>query len=103
MNRSALAARAAALPASLHLPIKAPRDAWPALIEHAADALAGRCIFDSETLALELRAIAEALRCDHYADLLAALRACIEAEQPMAHMHAAEGARALLRRVGGGA
>lgn len=63
MNRSARAA-AAAIPESLFLPIEAPRDAWPCLIEHAADALAGRCIHDSETLALELRAIAAALRAE---------------------------------------
>lgn len=63
MNRSARAA-AAAIHDSLFLPIEAPRDAWPRLIEHAADALAGRTIFDSETLALELRAIAAALRAE---------------------------------------
>jgi hypothetical protein len=32
------------------------------LLDHAAGALQGRCTFDSETLALELRAIAEAVR-----------------------------------------
>lgn len=64
MNKCHSAAPAAAYPASLHLPIEAPRDAWPVLIEHAADALQGRCMFDSETLALELFAIAEALRAE---------------------------------------
>lgn len=62
MKSRSVAAPAAAFPASLHLPIEAPRDAWPVLIEHAADALEGRGMFDSETLALELRAIAQALR-----------------------------------------
>jgi hypothetical protein len=47
---------------NLALPIEAPRSTWPGLLDHAADALQGRCTFDSETLALELRAIAEALR-----------------------------------------
>lgn len=47
---------------NLSLPIEAPRSAWPGLLDHAADALQGRCTFDSEILALELRAIAEALR-----------------------------------------
>ena len=62
MNRSAIAAPAAAFPPSLHLPIEAPRDAWPALIECAADALEGCNAHRREILALELRAIAEALR-----------------------------------------
>lgn len=47
---------------NLSLPIEAPRASWPGLLDHAADALQGRCTFDCETLALELRAIAEALR-----------------------------------------
>jgi len=51
-----------ATPENLLLPIEAPRDSWPTLLNHAADALTGRCIYDSETLALELRAIAVALR-----------------------------------------
>lgn len=62
MNRSAIAAPAAIFPPSLHLPIEAPRDAWPALIERAASMLEGQPARDAETLALELRAIAEALR-----------------------------------------
>jgi hypothetical protein len=39
-----------------------PRPQWPGLLQHAALALEGRAIFDSETLAAELRAIASALR-----------------------------------------
>lgn len=35
---------------------------WPGLIEHASRALAGECIFDSETLAVELQDIATAMR-----------------------------------------
>lgn len=62
MNRSTFAAPAANFPPSLHLPIEAPRTSWPGLIEHAASALQGRCVHDSEALALELRAIAEALK-----------------------------------------
>jgi len=63
MNRSAPAARAA-MPENLSLPIEAPREAWPALIERAADQLAGVNPIGSAVLALELRAIAEALRVD---------------------------------------
>lgn len=51
-----------ALPASLHLPIEAPREQWPQLLDRAAEALQGRRVVDSESLALELRAIAEAIR-----------------------------------------
>lgn len=49
-------------PANLHLPIEAPRQQWPGMIEYAADALTGRRPSNPEALALELRAIAEALR-----------------------------------------
>lgn len=62
MNRSTLAASAADFPPSLRLALDVPRDAWAGLIEHAASALEGRCIFDSESLAQELRAIAHGLR-----------------------------------------
>lgn len=103
MKRSTVAAPAAVFPPSLHQPIEAPRECWPGLIERAAAALEERPGIHLETLALELRAIAEALRADGYSDLRDALRDCIEAEQPMAHMHAAENARAVLRRVGGAA
>jgi hypothetical protein len=44
---------------TIHLPIEAPRADWPGLIERAATALEAA---DSYTLALELRAIAVALR-----------------------------------------
>jgi hypothetical protein len=37
------------------------RPEWAGLLEHAAMALEGRCIFDSETLAAELREIAAAI------------------------------------------
>lgn len=103
MSRSTLAAPAAAFPPSLHLPIEAPRDCWPGLIERAAAALEERPGIHLETLALELRAIAEALRVDDFGDLCNALRDCIEASQPMAQMHATKNARAVLRRVGGAA
>lgn len=103
MNCSAIAAPAAAFPPSLYLPIEAPRESWPGLIEHAASALEGFGTTSLEILALELRAIAEALRVDGHADLCDALRDCIEASQPMAQMHATENARAVQRRVGGAA
>ena len=64
MKHHPVAAPAAAFPPSLRLPLDVPRDAWPGLIEHAASALAGECIYDSCTLAPELRAIAEALRAE---------------------------------------
>ncbi len=35
-----------------------PRPQWAGLLEHAAMVLAGRCVFDSESLAADLRAIA---------------------------------------------
>lgn len=47
---------------ALHLPIEAPRDQWPDLFTLVAEALEGRHAHRRETLALELRAIAEALR-----------------------------------------
>lgn len=62
MKHCSPAAPAAVFPPSCHLPIEVPRDTWAGLIEHTALALEGRCIFDSETLARDLRAIAEALR-----------------------------------------
>ena len=64
MNRPTLAALAAGYPPSLRLSLDVPRDAWAGLIEHAASALEGRCIFDSESLAQELRAIANTLRAE---------------------------------------
>ncbi|ODU46603.1 hypothetical protein [uncultured Aquimonas sp.] len=64
MNCTHAAAALAALPAHLLLPIEAPRAEWPGLLDHAAAALQGRCVYDSETLALELRAIAEVLRAE---------------------------------------
>ena len=39
-----------------------PRSAWPGLLEHAALVVKGEAVFDSDSLAAELRAIAEALR-----------------------------------------
>lgn len=62
MKNTSTAARAAVIPQNLSLPIEAPRESWPGLLDHAAAALSGACIFDSETLALELRATAAALR-----------------------------------------
>lgn len=48
---------------SLHLPmIEPPRAQWPGLLEHAAAAIGGGCVFDSQSLAAELRGIAAALR-----------------------------------------
>lgn len=47
---------------NLALPIEAPRASWSSLLDSAADALLGRSTADSESLSLELRAIAEALR-----------------------------------------
>lgn len=41
-----------------------PRPQWAGLLQHAAMALEGRAIFDSETLAAELRAIAAAIRAE---------------------------------------
>ncbi len=49
-------------PANLHLPIEAPRPQWPDLIENAASALEFSDALAGQRLALELRAIAEALR-----------------------------------------
>lgn len=67
MNTSTaeMAAALAALPSHLsEMPIEAPRPQWPGLLEHAAAALEGRCVFDSQSLAAELRAIAAALRAE---------------------------------------
>ena len=64
MNNRISAASAARSPINLPLPIEVPRDAWAELIEHAAAAIAGRCIFDSETLVPELCAIAAAMRAE---------------------------------------
>lgn len=64
MKSTNTAAHAASFPQNLLLPIEAPRESWPGLLDHAAAALSGECIFDSETLALELRAIAAALRAE---------------------------------------
>ncbi|MDR2012151.1 MAG: hypothetical protein LBQ20_03740 [Rhodanobacter sp.] len=114
MNRSIPAARAA-MPENLSLPLKLPRQMWAAILEHAARALEGRRLFDSETLdrqlravalerlAVELRAIAEDLCANRYAELYDALRDYIEAEQPVAQMHTAENACEVLHRVGGAA
>ena len=41
-----------------------PRSAWPGLLEHAALVAEGQAVFDSESLASELRAIADALRAE---------------------------------------
>lgn len=38
-----------------------PRAEWPGLLDHAAAALEGEVVFDSESLAAELRGIAQAL------------------------------------------
>lgn len=62
MKNRTIAAPAADFPPSLDLPIEAPRDQWPELFVRAAEALEGRHAHRRETLALELRAIAEALR-----------------------------------------
>lgn len=51
-----------ATPPTLPLPLSVPRESWPGLLEHAADAIEGRCIYDSHTLGHELRAIAAGLR-----------------------------------------
>lgn len=47
---------------TIHLPIEAPRADWPGLIERAAATLTGTRPYNPETLALELQAIAVALR-----------------------------------------
>lgn len=62
MKRSTVAAPAASFSPSLDLPIEAHRDEWPALFLRAAEALEGQHPHRREILALELRAIAEALR-----------------------------------------
>jgi len=41
-----------------------PRAEWPGLLEHAAQVAEGGVVFDSGSLAAELRAIAEALRAE---------------------------------------
>ncbi|MCG6118365.1 MAG: hypothetical protein MEQ07_09265 [Aquimonas sp.] len=48
-------------PAASAIPANIPRSQWPFLLRHAADALEGRAIHDSESLAAELRAIALAM------------------------------------------
>ncbi|ODU41234.1 hypothetical protein [uncultured Aquimonas sp.] len=51
--------------ASATLPaLSVPRPQWAGLLDHAALAIEGRAIFDSETLGAELRAIAAALRAE---------------------------------------
>ncbi|GMU42761.1 MAG: hypothetical protein IT479_02440 [Xanthomonadales bacterium] len=62
MKRQPTAAVAVARLQNRPLPLDTPRDAWPGLIERAAAALEGRRIYDSETLAVELRSIASAMR-----------------------------------------
>ncbi len=64
MKHHPSAAPAADFPPSLHLPIEAPRAAWPRLLDLAAAALEDRTATGREVLALELRAIAEALRAE---------------------------------------
>lgn len=64
MKHPPSAAPAAAFPPSLHLPIEAPRAEWPRLLDLAAAALEDRTTTGREVLALELRAIAEALRAE---------------------------------------
>lgn len=64
MNSHPTAALAAARLQNLPLPLNVPRPAWPGLIDHAAEALSGRSIHDSETLARELAAIAAAMRAE---------------------------------------
>lgn len=51
-------------PAATAASTNVPRPQWPGLLQHAAMALEGRAIFDSESLAAELRAIAAALRAE---------------------------------------
>lgn len=41
-----------------------PRSTWPGLLEHAALVVKGEAVFDSDSLAAELRAIADALRAE---------------------------------------
>jgi len=41
-----------------------PRSAWPGLLDHAALVVKGEAVFDSDSLAAELWAIAEALRAE---------------------------------------
>jgi hypothetical protein len=61
MCAEALPAEDAASPS--HLPmIESPRAQSPDLLEHAAAAIEGCCVFDSQGLAAELRGIAAALR-----------------------------------------
>ena len=60
MHRSALAASAAPFK-SLSLPFNVPRESWPHLLEQAAAALLGER-HDAEALAVELFAIAAALK-----------------------------------------
>ncbi|SDD06036.1 hypothetical protein [Aquimonas voraii] len=51
-------------PAATAASTNVPRPQWAGLLQHAAMALEGRAIFDSESLAAELRAIAAALRAE---------------------------------------
>lgn len=50
-----------ATPPSYRLPMLAPRESWPTLLEVAAAILEGRSNADAETVATELRLIAGAL------------------------------------------
>lgn len=50
---------------SLCLPmIELPRTQWPVLLGHAAAAIEGGCVPDSQSLAAELRGIAAAVRAE---------------------------------------
>lgn len=61
MKRSTQVARSAT-PTNLDLPIESPRNAWPALLDRAADHIAGLNVIGGAVLALELRTIAMKLR-----------------------------------------